>query len=219
MSEGAQIPYFAEPGARVEGQGMMVIEESTQICSVDELKLLGRHNWQNVCAAITAAWQAGCDDVAKIKQAVTEFSGLPHRLEFVRELDGISYYNDSFGTTPETAIVAAEAFDNPKVMILGGSDKGASFDQLAKVITRESVHHITLIGTTAGKIQAALDAARYTGSVTEGLATMKDMVADCQSHAESGDIVLLSTGCASFGLFANYKDRGQQFTEAVRALS
>ena len=219
VSEGTHIPYFATPGARVEERGMIEIQDSTQICSVDELKLLGRHNWQNVCAAITAAWQTGCDDVAKIKRAVTEFSGLPHRLEFVRGLDGVRYYNDSFGTTPETAIVAAEAFTNPKVMILGGSDKGATFDRLAKAVTKESVHHITLIGTTATEIKAALEAAGYTGTVTEGLTTMTDMVADCRSHAQNGDVVLLSTGCASFGLFANYKDRGEQFTEAVQALS
>ena len=218
-SEGAQIPYFADPGAKVCEHNQIEIEKTVKICHVDELKLLGRHNWQNVCAAITAAWQAGCDDVAKIKQAVTEFSGLPYRLEFVRELHGVRYYNDSFGTTPETAIVAAEAFDNPKVMILGGSDKGASFDHLAKAVTKESVHHVTLIGTTAGKIKAALETAGYSGSITEGLTTMTDMVADCQSHAQSGDIVLLSTGCASFGLFDNYKDRGQQFMEAVQALS
>lgn len=218
-SPGAHIPYFAQPGARVREDGLIEIGEDTEICHVDDLKLLGRHNWQNVCAAITAAWQAGCDDVAKISQAVTQFSGLPHRLEFVRELDTVRYYNDSFGTTPETAIVAAEAFDSPKVMILGGSDKGATFDRLAKAIAKESVHHVTLIGTTAASIKQALESAGYTGTITEGLTTMTDIVADSRSHAESGNVVLLSTGCASFGLFANYKDRGQQFMEAVRALS
>ncbi|TXG76740.1 UDP-N-acetylmuramoyl-L-alanine--D-glutamate ligase [Patescibacteria group bacterium] len=218
QSPGKHVPYFAPPGAYVANNDK-IMYGSEVICSTSDLKLLGKHNWQNVCAAITASWQANCKDVAKIKQAVTSFAGLPHRLEFVRTVDGVDYYDDSFGTTPETAIVAVQAFEQPKILILGGSDKGVSFDELARVVSKQNIRHAVLIGATAHKLQKSLTKAGFKGTMTTGLDHMTDMVRDCATFARAGDVVLLSTGCASFGLFANYKDRGEQFTKAVQALS
>lgn len=215
-SQGTLIPYFTPPGAIVQDETSIEID-GTLICPVDELKLLGKHNWQNVCAAITAAWQADCKDIAKIKQAVTSFAGLPHRLEFVREVKGVHYYDDSFGTTPETAIVAIDAFKQPKVLILGGSDKGVPFDSLARAVAASNVRCTVLIGATAPQLQTALEAAGFQDTITSG-STMTEIVATCREQAQSGDIVLLSTGCASFGLFKDYKDRGEQFKRAVQAL-
>jgi UDP-N-acetylmuramoylalanine--D-glutamate ligase len=122
-SPGRKITYYAPPGAYVENGNIMI--DATVLCKTDELKLLGKHNWQNVCAAVTAVWQVGQVPDA-IRTVLTTFTGLEHRLEFVRELDGVKYYDDSFGTTPETAQVAVEAFSEPKVLILGGSDKGST---------------------------------------------------------------------------------------------
>lgn len=215
VSRGQKIPYYAPPGAIIENDDVVIDGQS--ICSTDEIKLLGQHNWQNVCAAVTAVWQV-TQDVEAIRSAITTFSGMEHRLELVRELDGIKYYDDSFGTTPETAIVAIEAFAEPKVVILGGSDKGADFGELAQTVAHNNVRHVITIGHTGPKIAQELEKAGFT-SITQGPDTMPDIVTTAQQHAKQGDIVLLSTGSASFGLFKNYKDRGEQFKQAVQSLS
>ncbi len=209
---GQKVPYFQEPGAWVNGNMLTIDGES--ICATDAVKLLGAHNMQNICAAITAVWQAGIRDINAITSVVQTFAGLEHRLEFVRDLDDVSYYDDSFGTTPETAIVAIEAFSEPKVIILGGSDKGASYDELAAAVAAGNVRHAILIGDEAEKIKSALKRAGYT-AVTDGGTTMADIVEKARSASEPGDVVLLSTGCASFGLFKDYKDRGNQFKAVV----
>lgn len=214
-SMGIQIPYMEAPGAFVATSGMITID-NTEICNVNELKLLGKHNWQNACAAVTTAWQV-TQDIAAIHGVLSSFSGLEHRLELVRELDGVKYYDDSFGTTPETAIVAIEAFQEPKVVIVGGSDKGADFAALAQTISKADISKVVLIGKTGPTIREALAKVGYT-NVVDGGTTMTEIVETARSHAKPGDIVLLSTGCASFGLFANYKDRGEQFKAAVSAL-
>lgn len=214
-SPGAKIPFYANPGAYI-ADGHIVIDDH-QICHVDELKLLGEHNWQNACAAVTAVWQTGVQDPTAIRSVLTTFSGLEHRLEFVRDIDGIQYYDDSFGTTPETAIVAIQAFKQPKVVILGGSDKGVQFDELAKTVAASNVRHAVLIGETASAIEAALRNNGFS-DVTRGGDTMPDIVNTAAKFAKKGDVVLLSTGCASFGLFKDYKDRGNQFKLSVGAL-
>jgi UDP-N-acetylmuramoylalanine--D-glutamate ligase len=130
----------------------------------------------------------------------------------------VKYYNDSFGTTPETAIVALQAFEQPKIAILGGSDKGASYDELAKVVSDSNVRRVLLIGEQAGRIQAALDAAGFS-NYADGGQNITEIVANARSNAQAGDVVLLSTACASFDMFQNYKDRGTQFKAAVQALA
>ncbi len=213
-SPGAKIPYYANPGAYIEDNHIVI--DNQQICRVDELKLLGQFNWQNACAAVTAVWQVVQDPIA-IKSVLTTFAGLEHRLEFVREVEGVSYYDDSFGTTPETAIVAIESFKQPKVIILGGSDKGASFDELAKAVISHNVRQVVAIGDTAARIAKALNDQGF-DAVIPGGTTMPEIVKAAAEAAKSGDVVLLSTASASFGLFANYKDRGEQFKLAVGAL-
>lgn len=213
-SPGAKIPYYANPGAYVENDHIVI--DAHSICHVNELKLLGKHNWQNACAAVTAVWQATKNTEA-IKAVLTTFSGMEHRLEFVREVKGVRYYDDSFGTTPETAIVALEAFTEPKVVILGGSDKGVSFEELAKAVVENNVRQVVTIGETASAIEKALRAQGFE-AITSGGQTMPEMVHAAQSAAKQGDVVLLSTACASFGLFKDYKDRGKQFKLAVGAL-
>lgn len=215
ISKGQKIPYMRHPGADVIENKVVI--DGQEICDVSEIKLLGKHNWQNICAAVTAVWQVAQDTQA-IKSVLTTFKGLEHRLELVREINGVKYYDDSFGTTPETAIVAIQAFAQPKVIILGGSDKGASFDELAKAVKNSNIRSVVLIGQMAPKIKQALDKIGYQ-KIIEGGKTMPEIVAVAKSQAQPGDVVLLSTACASFDMFQNYEDRGEQFKKSVLALS
>lgn len=213
-SPGAKITYYASPGAYVDGDEIVI--DQHRICRTDELKLLGQHNWQNVCAAVTAAWQA-TDNIEAIRSVLTVFSGLEHRLEFVRDVNGVQFYDDSFGTTPETAVVAIEAFKEPKVIIVGGSDKGVSFDALQQAIIDNNVRHVVAIGETGPRIAAGLASRGYT-IVTPGGGTMGEIVKTAQDVAKKGDVVILSPACASFDMFTDYKDRARQFVQAVGAL-
>lgn len=213
-SEGTLIPYMQKPGAEVI-QNEIVID-GLKICDVGELKLLGRHNWQNACAAVTALWQV-TQDIEAIRPVLTSFTGLEHRLEFVRELDGVKYYDDSFGTTPETAIVAIEAFEQPKIVILGGSDKGSNFEKLVETVKNGNIRTVVAIGKMGEVIADLLRESGYT-NVVDGGKTMPEIVTIAKNAAQPGDIVLLSTACASFDLFKNYKDRGEQFAKAVQSL-
>lgn len=212
---GQKIPYYQPPGAYVDNSKVMIDE--TVVCSTEDIKLKGKHNWQNVCAAVTAVWQI-VQDVEALKSVISSFSGLEHRLEFVRELRGVSYYDDSFATTPETAIAALEAFEQPKIAILGGSDKGVSLKPLAEAVVRTNVKHAITIGDMGPVIAGYLREHGFQ-NITENLTTMTDIIATATRLAAPGDVVLLSTGCASFGLFKDYKDRGNQFKAAVQALA
>ena len=213
------IPQSFQNLAREISQCFLVIGDEDgcqEILPVGALQLLGKHNWQNACAAVTAAWQV-THRLSAIREALVSFSGLPYRLEFIREVDRVRYYNDSFGTTPETAIVAVQAFAQPKVVILGGSDKGASYDELARTVAGGNVRRALLIGEQAPRIQEALEKAGFTDFAPGGT-SMTEIVANARAAAEPGDVVLLSTGCASFDMFRDYKDRGAQFTQAVENL-
>jgi UDP-N-acetylmuramoylalanine--D-glutamate ligase len=215
-SKGRKIPYYESPGAFVDENSNIVIDGNV-ICHTNELKLLGKHNWQNACAAVTSVWSI-VKNVEAMRQVLTTFGGLEHRLEFVRELNGFKFYNDSFGTTPETAMVALQTFEEPKVVIIGGSDKGSGYDDLAKVVKESSIRKVLLIGDQAPHIQAALDAVGFNNYMPGGTA-MADIVNNARAQAQPGDIVLLSPACASFDMFVDYKDRGVQFKQAVQALA
>lgn len=211
---GSKIPYFAPPGAYIENENITI--DGHSICPTGELKLLGKHNWQNACAAVTAVWHI-TQDAAAIKTVLTSFSGLEHRLELVREVDDVRYYDDSFGTAPETAMVAIEAFPGPKVIILGGSDKGADYTDLAHTVATGNVRAAIIIGETGPAIKAALEKAGFT-DIQAGGANMAEIVQTARAAACPGDVVLLSTACASFDMFENYKERGNQFKAAVQQL-
>ena len=215
VSKGSLIPYYSAPGALITGDNVTIDEQV--ICQTEEIKLLGQHNWQNVCAAVTTTWQV-TKDIEPLRQAITNFSGLEYRLEFIKDVNGVKYYNDSFGTTPETAMVAVDSFSEPKVIILGGSDKGADFSELAKKIVHSNVKQVITIGQMGPIIASKLRELGY-NDITVGANNMPEIVGQASKLASSGDIVLLSTACASFGMFKNYKDRGDQFNEAVLGLA
>ena len=214
-SPGKKIPFFRRPGAYMDDAKVMV--DGSEIIDKSEIKLLGEHNLQNICAALTAVWQVEQNRDAA-RRALASFSGLEHRLEFSGEIDGVKYIDDSFGTAPETTIVAIKAFDQPKVIILGGSDKGADFTALAQEIKNSNVRQAIIIGQITDKITQALNNAGFT-AITTGLSSMTEIVDKARELAKPGDVVLLSTGAASFGMFKNYKDRGEQFKQAVAKLA
>jgi UDP-N-acetylmuramoylalanine--D-glutamate ligase len=189
-----------------------------ELCSIDNLQLPGQHNIDNACAAIVAAWP-WVQDGGLIADGLRSFSGLPHRLKFVRNVQGVRYYDDSIATTPGSAIAAIKAFSDQKVLILGGSPKGADFAPLAEQIASGGVRKVILIGEEAKRINEALLGAGYTSIEILGEdVSMKDIVACARKNAKRRDIVILSPSCASFGMFSNYVDRGDQFIAAVEAL-
>lgn len=205
--------------ATIEGDNFVIHRsDGNSAVSLAELHLPGRHNQQNAVAAIDASLCFEVSDEA-IKEGLNKFGGLPHRLKFVREVNGVSFYDDSIATTPGSAIAALRAFASPKVLILGGSSKGADFTELAHIIKEEEVVQVVLIGDEADHIQEALDNVSYSHYVNLGsLVTMKQIVAQASSVANSGMVVILSPSCASFGMFKNYNDRGDQFISAVNEL-
>lgn len=218
-SAGTKIPYDAEG---VDQSGVYVLDgaiwyQHTRICSVSDVALLGRHNLQNVCAAVAAAWHE-TQDVSALAQAIKTFQGLPYRLEGIRTVNGVRYINDSIGTTPESTIAAVEAFAKPKVLILGGSDKGASFTDMAQSVTGNNVSGVVIIGETGDQIASELQMAGYPDDQIKRATSMQDAVTQCSELAEVGEVVLLSPACASFDMFDSYKDRGDQFNAAVAAL-
>lgn len=216
VSPGWKVPYMESPGATLDGNNIVVDQQI--VCAVSDVKLPGQHNLQNVCAAITAIWKV-TQDVEAIKSAIVNFTGLPHRLELVREFGGVKYYDDSFGTTPETAIVAMQAFTQPEVIILGGHGKGVPFDELAKaVVAQPNIKKVITIGEAGPEIAGLLRQHGFE-NIIEGDKTMSEIVNQARGAAEPGGIVVLSTACTSFDMFKNYKDRGEQFSAAVQALA
>lgn len=188
------------------------------IMDIANVKLPGKHNLQNICAAVSVALIMKIPTEI-IKDAVNSFSGLPHRLELVEKINGVSYYNDSFSTTPETSIAAIEAFGEPKILILGGSSKKSDFTELAKTISGEkTVKAIVLVGEEAETIKEQLLKYKVNVPMSQGAQNMSQIIAQTVKFSSHGDVVLLSPACASFGMFKNYMDRGEQFKKEVRKL-
>ncbi len=213
-SLGQKIPYYQKPGAYIDNNKIII--ENNIVCEINNIKLKGQHNLENICAAITTVWQIK-QDLNSIRQVLQSFQGLPHRLELVRTIRKINFINDSFGTTPETAMVAIKTFPNQTIMILGGSSKNSNFNDLAQTIKNFNLKKIILIGQEAKRIQQALDLVGYQNYIF-GDNNMVNIVRQAYELAEPGDNILLSTACASFDMFKNYIDRGEQFKAAVLTL-
>ncbi len=187
------------------------------VCPVDILRLPGSHNRANLLAAVTAACLGGIP-APVIRATVEAFRGVEHRLEEVAVIDGVGYYNDSACTTPDSTVTALRAFDRPIVLIAGGYDKGVPFDGMAAEAVRRA-RAVVLVGTTAGPIASEI---RKTGAVDSPVLaradTLEDAVRQSAGLARSGDVVVLSPGCASYDMFINFEERGRRFKEAVAAL-
>jgi len=176
-----------------------------------EIPLAGDHNVANAMAALLAALAVGCDPV-RLRAAIATFAPMPHRLERVAEIDGVTYVDDSKSTNPGSVIAALDSFDRPIVLIAGGCAKGTSFDEMGKAV-RDRTKVLIAIGEAADEIVRTSEA-----RLAVRAASMEDAVRHARDLAEPGDVVLLSPGCASFDMFASAEDRGERFAEAVSAL-
>ena len=222
----AKVLYFSKTeavkGCYVEDNRKIILsaDEKVVVGEVDKLLLMGRHNWENVTAAICTAYVLGAD-VRSIKEVVFSFKGLEHRLELSGEVDGVKFYNDSFSTNPEPTIAAVRAFNIPLTLILGGYDKGLDYTEMGEEIADSRyVKNVILIGDTGLKIKTSLTVSGYKGNIIEmGKSGMKEIVAKSRSVTLDGGAVILSPASASFDMFKDYKERGRLFKEAVASLN
>lgn len=178
-------------------------------------KLVGDYNKENIGAALEVA------KILKLKpdqtrKTIAKFRNLEHRLEFVKEINGVKYFDNSFSTTPESTILDLKSFTSPIIQIAGGADKGASFKNLAKTIKIKVKFLILLPGVGTQKIKKELKNIKFPKEKIKEVASMEEALKIAKQKALAGDIVLLSTACASFGIFKNYKERGDLFKKYVR---
>lgn len=185
----------------------------------EKINLLGDHNLSNVTAAFTIGFAAGFRLDAML-EAVESFKGIPHRLELVRELRGVRWYNDSIATTPERTMAAIRSFENPVVLLLGGRDKNLPWEDLAALI-HERVDHVVLFGEAAEKIQKAIgkSAAASKPYTLERCSTLEQAVWKAAEIAGPGSVVLLSPGATSFDAFKDFEQRGESFKSWVKQLT
>ncbi len=182
-----------------------------------DLILKGEHNLENIGAAVAVAKILNVDEKIILK-TVKKFRGLEHRLEFVRKIGGVRFYNDSFATGPQPTIAAINSFVEDETLILGGSDKGLDYRELGNTINKsQNIKNIILIGTTAKKIKKYINTGKIITHCLE-FASMKEIALKAFDISKEGSVVVLSPASASFDMFENYKDRGNQFKEAVWGL-
>ena len=184
-----------------------------KLIDLKNIALPGKHNLSNILAAATAAKILGVPN-SKISQTIFSFKGVAHRIEKVIKINGVTYYNDSKATNVEAVKVALDSFENTIHLILGGKDKGGEFSILIPLI-KDKVKEIIAYGDAANLIKTALgDAAKL-----KIVFSLKDAVKSCHNHAQPGDIVLLSPGCASFDQFKNFEERGEFFKTIVNEMA
>jgi len=193
----------------------------TRICSTGEIVLRGRHNVANVLAACAISGVAGATPEA-MRQVATTFAGVPHRLELVRDRNGVRWYNDSIATTPERLAAALESFDEPLILLAGGRDKHLPWQEMAH-LTLAKVRHLLLFGEAAELIEKEIDIARECSSSPSPLQVrqcgeLATAVETANQLACAGDVVLLSPGGTSFDAYADFEERGRHFQALVNAL-
>lgn len=214
-SQAHKVPYPSNDAAHIRDDYFYY--DGQRLCLTSALQIPGAHNLSNAVAAIDAAWEY-VQDPAAIEAGLRAFKGLPHRLAFVRNVDGIDYYDDSIATTPGSAIAAMRAFKGrSQVLILGGSPKGSDFSSVAAEALQHDVR-VLLIGDETDRIAEALDSVGFTNYERVDGGSMTKLVRRAAEIAQPGGVVLLSPAAASFGLFKNYVDRGEQFISAVNGL-
>ncbi len=190
-----------------------VLSSPFLLIDAHEIKIKGVHNLENAMAASAMAFLAGCSPEA-VRDSLREFPGLEHRLEFVREIDGVKFFNDSKGTNIGAVVKSLESFQEPIILIAGGRDKAGDFLYLRNLV-REKVKALVLIGEASEKIKKAL------GDISETIMAknLQDAVYRSRDIAVKGDVILLSPACTSFDMFRDFEDRGGQFKEIVMELA
>ena len=193
--------------------------DEKKVIEIEKVKLRGKHNVENIMAAVAAAKAVGVK-IETIQKAIEEFSGVAHRLETVRELKGVKYVNDTAATTPEAAISALNSFSEPIILICGGSDKNLNMEELGKEICSKAKGVVFLKGQATDKIINGMKKfdACFDVENLKIVESMDKAVELAKSVSQEGDIILLSPGSASFGLFLNEFDRGDKFKQAVEKL-
>lgn len=216
----AKVLYFSsrhtlEEGIYLEeGKIILAYGKKQEVCAVEDLKILGTHNYENVMAAAAMAYVYGVPmDV--IRKSVKAFGGVEHRIEYVTEKNGVAYYNDSKGTNPDAAIKGIQAMNRPTVLIGGGYDKDSVYTEWIESFDGK-VKKLILVGETKEKIARDADACGFHDYVFAD--TFEEAVLLAAKTAENGDAVLLSPACASWGMFPNYEVRGEKFKEIVNSL-
>lgn len=221
ITNGAKVYYFSVDTVLSEGaylkDGQLVLDiggRATALAAAGELKILGRHNIENALAAALITACAGIP-AEMIAQGLKEFGGVAHRIEFVRTLDGVNYYNDSKGTNPDASIKALEAMKGKSVLIVGGHDKQSDFDPFTAMFA-EKASRVIVLGETKEKIIESMEKIgyhRYTVAPDYPAA-----VRLAHDAAQPGENVLLSPACASWDMFKDYEQRGDCFKELVQKL-
>ena len=203
-------------GLYLQGEDIWYAHEGMieKVINVNELNLLGRHNYENVMAAVAMSLSFGVP-MEKIVEVLKRFQAVEHRIEYVTEKRGVRYYNDSKGTNPDAAIQGIRAMNRPTWLIGGGYDKQSEYDEWIEAFDGK-VKGLVLIGQTADKIEACAHRHGFMNTVKSG--TFEEAVNYCYEHAVPGDAVLLSPACASWGMFKNYEERGRIFKDIVRGL-
>lgn len=217
----AQVLYFSSQRKLEKGiyldRGNIICHISDgpeKICHVNELKVLGTHNHENVMAAaiMAAAYKVPMEIIRK---TIMEFQGVEHRIEFVAEKNEVAFYNDSKGTNPDAAIKGIQAMNRPTLLIGGGYDKDSSYEEWIQAFDGK-VKKLVLLGATREKIDETARKLGFTDTIL--VDTLEEAVEACVKYAKSGDAVLLSPACASWGMFQNYEERGDKFKELVNRL-
>jgi UDP-N-acetylmuramoylalanine--D-glutamate ligase len=203
-----------EEGAFSNGQTIFLkLGEKGEEYSLAKTSLKGIHNVENMMAALTVARAFGCSEKA-IQGALNRFEGLEHRLEFVREIKGVRFYNDSKGTNVGSVVKSLQSFSGPVILIAGGKDKNGDLNPLKELIQKR-VRHLILIGEAKERMNRELGELTDTAMAQ----TMEEAVFRAHQKAKGGEVVLLSPACSSFDMFKDYKERGKVFKEAVNKLS
>jgi UDP-N-acetylmuramoylalanine--D-glutamate ligase len=209
-------------GSSLDGDGITIDngwitvragKSSERLFDTEKLRIPGSHNIVNAMTVAVCAHVLGIASPA-IAEGLAAFTGIPHRLEFICERDGVKYFNDSKATTPEAAAAAVNAFDGTVVPIFGGYDKNVSFDGMAEAVS-ERIEWAALIGATAPKISSALEKAGVRSTI---YISLEDAVAACTERAGSDGVVLLTPGCASYDMFSDYEQRGDMFRSLAERL-
>ena len=203
-------------GAYLDGRIIRYFDgkDDYEVMSVDDMHLFGNHNYENVMAAIAMTIEAGVP-LNIIINVIKDFMGVEHRIEYVRDKNGVTYYNDSKGTNPDSSIKALEAMSRPTILIAGGYDKHSEFDEFTEAFDNK-VKLMVLLGQTADKIEETAVRHGFTNIIKTD--SLEKAVKICAENAVSGDVVLLSPACASWGMFKNYEERGKLFKEYVNSL-
>lgn len=206
------MPYAINRPDCVRLHGGYIKKDDDIIAPVEAIKLPGLHNIENVCAAVSVALNF-TNDYKAIEQGIRDFTGLPHRLRFVDEISGIKFYDDSIATTPGSAMAAIRSFSQPKVIILGGVDKGSDYSDLIELCA-ETGTDVVAIGENRDKIKRLCEVRMVFCVAVDG--DMREIVRMAMSLAERGGAIILSPAAASFDMFKSYADRGEKFVEAVK---